>query len=767
MSGESVESFRIDFDDSGLTQKAEAGAAATDRLAEGLDKVEKSTGKTEAGAKSAGSAVDKLAAWMRQAEQAVGGWAAAQMKAFEAGMKEGQAEEHAAQALQKRTAATHGAIGPEADLTKRIHEHAAAQRELEARAKAYGVSVGELSQIERAAAREQAAATAETKKGAHESREAIEKLQHVFTEATGTNLGFAQGLKGLPPELIAVGAAAAIGAIALGLLREKFADAERVAGQAEQQNQTLQKSLEHLEEKTGKLTRSQAGLLKVLQEQERLKNEEKLAEMAKSYDWLNVKAELFAWIASVIRDNLEFFDLAVETAIHYLAKFESAMTLGAMSAEKFETAIMAHVPSAAKAFGGAADHFAEMSKKAEQGMQNLQIAMQNFGASDAIDKKADQLEELHRKQKQFANEVKAAQNELAQLERKANDATLAGKLANYETDYHHFEDLCRKKLITEQQLQQARRLIDQQEKDATDEDAQKKATAAQQLEDRIQAIEGKSNTDSLAEKQAANLRTLEDWKKMLADKKIALEDYNRVERALLTQNYNLAHKEQLDAEKKADAMKVAMSKKAEDDILHYLQQSRNKGAQAVAKAVGIMRKAEEIYHAWKNMQEALTAVKTAQAAAQAAMAQATSSGVKIAAETPNAAVSSYSSMASIPFVGPILGFIAAAAAIAYGLQQQGEAKSAASGISAQAHGGLDRVPDDMTVFVKRDEMIVPPDPARVIRSFVEQTAGQGKGGGGDQHIYLNAPWYGGAEALREVRREGSRMQRRTSSARRS
>lgn len=768
MGDTNVESFRLDFDDGGMAEKAEAAASGGDRLDESLGKVASSAGKAEQQTQKQSSGLDKFLQSMRAAEQAVGGWVTAQARAFAEGTRLGIAEAKAEAELRKRTAATQAALGPEEELTRRIREHTQAEAALSAKAKEHAVSIAAVRAAERAAAKEAAESHREQVHGAKESREALGKLSEMIQEATGVNLGFAQGMKGMAPDLMLVGGAVAVVGLAIGALREKFAEAERVAAETARENDGLRRSLEHLEEKTHHLTRGQAALLAQLREQEKIKAAEKLEEMGHAYDWLNVKAELFAWIAGVVKANLEFLDIAIETAIEWYGKFIQVVTLGAIKADQFAEVVGKHVPKAAEALGGAVDFFTAKSKKAEEGMEQLRIGMQNFGAEGAFETQAKKAEELSRAAKKHEQDRKAAQAEFAALEKKENETTLAGKIANYEAEYRHFEDLERRKLISTEQLGQARRMIDQREQAARDAEAQKYAQQREQIDNKLAQLEAKNAATGVAAQVQANNAEMESFRKMIGQKGFTEADYLRARRALLAKNADLLLADQVQKEKAAQDQIKAFHKKTEDEILGHLSQSRNKGAQAIAKGIQTARKVEEIYHAWKRMQDAMDAVSAARAAASAAVSQASASGAKIAAETPSAAMNSYSAMASIPFVGPILGFIAAAAAIVYGMEQQNKAKSAASSVGAIAHGGLDRVPDDMTIFVKREEMIVPPDPAKAIRAFVEQSAinAEKVRGGGGQQFNFNAPWFGGAEAMREVRREGAQIARRTTSARR-
>lgn len=97
--------------------------------------------------------------------------------------------------------------------------------------------------------------------------------------------------------------------------------------------------------------------------------------------------------------------------------------------------------------------------------------------------------------------------------------------------------------------------------------------------------------------------------------------------------------------------------------------------------------------------------------------------------TYQSATGAFNSLAAIPVVGTVLGGIAAAAAVASGLAQVRQIKSAQpAGI---AHGGLDYVPNESTYILQRGERVLSPKQnveistaARRINQSTQQSAGQ-------------------------------------------
>jgi len=101
-----------------------------------------------------------------------------------------------------------------------------------------------------------------------------------------------------------------------------------------------------------------------------------------------------------------------------------------------------------------------------------------------------------------------------------------------------------------------------------------------------------------------------------------------------------------------------------------------------------------------------------------------------AVQIPMSAISAYTSMASIPIVGPALGIAAAAAAIAAGTMNIQKIKSQRPP-GSQAHGGLDSVPksmDNSTFLLKAGERVVQPDANKDLTQAIDKINNGGSGG---------------------------------------
>lgn len=79
---------------------------------------------------------------------------------------------------------------------------------------------------------------------------------------------------------------------------------------------------------------------------------------------------------------------------------------------------------------------------------------------------------------------------------------------------------------------------------------------------------------------------------------------------------------------------------------------------------------------------------------------------KAVINTYEMATGAYTALAPIPFVGPALGAAAAAAAIAYGINQVNTIKN--QQYSAAYHGGVDYVANEQTALIQRGERVVSP-----------------------------------------------------------
>lgn len=142
---------------------------------------------------------------------------------------------------------------------------------------------------------------------------------------------------------------------------------------------------------------------------------------------------------------------------------------------------------------------------------------------------------------------------------------------------------------------------------------------------------------------------------------------------------------------------------------------------------------------WVKKQVMMTAVTSAQettrtgitTAAEAARSTVSVAGAttQITANAASAAAGAASSQASIPYVGPILAAVAAAAMLALVLGFGSSMKSAA--------GGWDQIPEDQIAQVHKNEMILPAELAEGVRNNLGSGAKNATQAGGG-NVYISA-----------------------------
>ncbi|KPZ65655.1 hypothetical protein AN392_01203 [Pseudoalteromonas sp. P1-16-1b] len=106
--------------------------------------------------------------------------------------------------------------------------------------------------------------------------------------------------------------------------------------------------------------------------------------------------------------------------------------------------------------------------------------------------------------------------------------------------------------------------------------------------------------------------------------------------------------------------------------------------------------------------------------------------------TYQGATAAYTSLAPIPIVGPVLGGVAAAAAVMMGLQQVRQIK--AQQPAGIAHGGLDYVPNESTYVLQRGERVLSPkqntEISQMARRYNAGGAANDSGGSGGVNIHI-------------------------------
>jgi len=106
----------------------------------------------------------------------------------------------------------------------------------------------------------------------------------------------------------------------------------------------------------------------------------------------------------------------------------------------------------------------------------------------------------------------------------------------------------------------------------------------------------------------------------------------------------------------------------------------------------------------------------------------------IGVKTAQAAMGAWTAMSAIPIVGPVLGAVAAAAAIAFGAEQISAVNSGGSFASGGIVGGSSFTGDNVPANVNSGEMILNGDQQE---ELFETANGGGEGGGGDMVVNVN------------------------------
>jgi len=164
-------------------------------------------------------------------------------------------------------------------------------------------------------------------------------------------------------------------------------------------------------------------------------------------------------------------------------------------------------------------------------------------------------------------------------------------------------------------------------------------------------------------------------------------------------------------EAKLELYQVYEARKTELDIEAKKQEEeRQKAHEAKLAAIQAMR-----LNATKTMLGNIGAVSKEQGKKGFALYKATAIAETVIT-TYQSAMKAFSSLASIPIIGPVLGAAAAAAAIAFGLMQ---VSKIASQKPPAAHGGLTNVPEEQTYLLNQGERVLSPNQNKDLVEFLQ------------------------------------------------
>lgn len=219
--------------------------------------------------------------------------------------------------------------------------------------------------------------------------------------------------------------------------------------------------------------------------------------------------------------------------------------------------------------------------------------------------------------------------------------------------------------------------------------------------------------DNLTLKHAAELQRINDFE----NKKDELAAAKREERAILDEELRELDKEQRDLfneedlqalQSRIDSQSEAERKYAEEKLNKQIaernrfKQDEIKHGTAIAEVKAFFRK-EEV-QGFKNASAQLAQLSNSRNSTLKGIGKA-AARVNAAIKTAEGAISAYTALSGIPIVGPALGAAAAAALVAYGVEQQQKISAAQRGgfVPSAQGGARDRVP----ALLEPGELVVP------------------------------------------------------------
>jgi tape measure domain-containing protein len=431
--------------------------------------------------------------------------------------------------------------------------------------------------------------------------------------------------------------------------------------------------------------------------------------------------------------------------------FQKSLLIAAKAFEELKLAVTAAVGaileklsflSKVPGFGwvdGAIDKFDKLKKSSIDDINDIQTAIDKLNERkfDAEDEQIKDVETPEAKEAKKDNTVALKQAENEEL-LKLEENFLAGKISLREKEAG-IEDINRQERLAKLNQEYADKIL---QEGLTNEqllalrqehfEAEREINA-QKNEDLLQAeadfIEGKL-TQKEFEAETNAIKREEELALLREDMALRLEDQ------ILDNETRLALKEEFEERKKgiddkyreqksvADKLQDAIdikNKQVKDSTIWKtsdslakslvgLESNKNSQLRSIGKAMGQFQKAQALY------------------------------GITV--ETGKGAISAYSSLAPIPIIGPALGAAAAAAVVAYGLQQASEVTGASFAV------GAGEIPQDMQAQLHAGEMVIPASFAESIRAGDLSIGGGGENQGavsGETIINVNfdgANFYG-------------------------
>lgn len=712
MGGENVEQFRLEIEDGGATEKANTAAAGMDRLADSIDRMSGAAMRTTAASAEQSVAINGLVEQMKKSQDAAKG-------------------------------------------------SAGAHREM-----AEGFS-----------------------KAKHEGREFAKMADHL----TGVNTGLSGIIRGaINPEFLAMAAAALVVGKAIEFLAEGSKELNEELKKSSDQYLSVGKGLEEMAAKGMKMNHAQMESLRIAREVKAEREAEEWTKKGQAIESAEKHIAIWNGVAGtanvlglgmvktwkdgeipqqnwIVRHTL--LGVAMNSVNEHLKelhenekKMQDRMQ-DAATATQNQADQMKRYDDLLKAGASA---LKSMQSPQEHWTQNLAIALpllngtveglaryaQAMGAALNVLKKEN--EEAGKKGADALNQRQEFYKSLTAMEAKGEKDSISRKMATLDAERTAEINTAKKVLHTRQELQNAIQRINA----ATLKQKQIELDAETTADRKHTAEIGKELKKRWAQLHQENQKEFEDTIKFATD--------TEARRGLIGKKGMALKLAQLEGEIKKEKADVAAWLKLHQGM-EKVAQDRLTVIDAEAAAAR-----KQIAH-----DEQMAKVGYALGAAGAMASVAGSlfennkavASIAAAINTAQAATAAMTGPPPMPYAAVFV-----AMAIAEGVMQIAKINSAkaptfttpAVSDIGQAHSGMVFPSSGSFLMnVQAGEVIMPntSELTSISDSITKIAAGAGEGGGG-LHLHMNAPWYGGAGAVRDVVREGGKVKRQLTAARR-
>ncbi len=313
---------------------------------------------------------------------------------------------------------------------------------------------------------------------------------------------------------------------------------------------------------------------------------------------------------------------------------------------------------------------------------------------------------------------KAATDKRVELAKEENQKLSRIQKARAEGRTKTEKDLAQKSLEINDELAEAKNIKDEEERNLTIENI--KMLHADELKE-IEEFEA-NKVEMEAERQEERMMLKEE-----------LRDMDKELMATLAEEDLEFLQEKLDTEAEAKKKMALDQAKKEIEARNLYRQDEIKHGTAIAnmkkffnteEVQGVKSTSNQLMALQKSKNSTMKAVGKAAARVNAAIA------------TAEGAIKAYTSLSGIPIIGPALGAVAAAAVVAFGVEQQSNISSAAQGGIVPGGAGASR--DRTPMMLEPGELIVP---KALVPNFMGEggttgTGDEGTGGGSTTEVII-------------------------------